>query len=106
MAERVAKLAGGVAVIKVGAPPVEMKGKKPALKTHCTPRAVEEAAGGGVALLRAKQTGDIRGDNAEDAGIKLVLKASKRLLREIVFNSGGRNLCGGGSCFGWHELRY
>jgi chaperonin GroEL len=94
--ERVAKLAGGVAVIKVGAATeVEMKEKKARVEDalHATRAAVEEGivAGGGVALLRAKQTaGVIKGDNADqDAGIKLVMKAIEAPLREIVFNGGG-----------------
>ncbi len=95
--ERVAKLAGGVAVIKVGAATeVEMKEKKARVEDalHATRAAVEEGivAGGGVALLRAKQAvGDsIKGDNADqDAGIKLVLKAIEAPLREIVYNAGG-----------------
>lgn len=94
--ERVAKLAGGVAVIKVGAATeVEMKEKKARVEDalHATRAAVEEGivAGGGVALLRAKQTaGVIKGDNADqDAGIKLVLKAIEAPLREIVYNAGG-----------------
>ena len=94
--ERVAKLAGGVAVIKVGAATeVEMKEKKARVEDalHATRAAVEEGivAGGGVALLRAKQTaGAIKGDNADqDAGIKLVMKAIEAPLREIVFNGGG-----------------
>ncbi|MBB5203260.1 chaperonin GroEL [Inhella inkyongensis] len=94
--ERVAKLAGGVAVIKVGAATeVEMKEKKARVEDalHATRAAVEEGivAGGGVALLRAKQAaGKIEGANADqDAGIKLVLKAIEAPLREIVFNAGG-----------------
>jgi chaperonin GroEL len=94
--ERVAKLAGGVAVIKVGAATeVEMKEKKARVEDalHATRAAVEEGivAGGGVALLRAKQmAGSIKGDNADqDAGIKLVLKAIEAPLREIVYNAGG-----------------
>ena len=95
--ERVAKLAGGVAVIKVGAATeVEMKEKKARVEDalHATRAAVEEGvvAGGGVALLRAKQAvGDsIKGDNADqEAGIKLVLKAIEAPLREIVNNAGG-----------------
>jgi len=94
--ERVAKLAGGVAVIKVGAATeVEMKEKKARVEDalHATRAAVEEGivAGGGVALLRAKQAaGKIVGDNADqDAGIKLVLKAIEAPLREIVYNAGG-----------------
>ena len=94
--ERVAKLAGGVAVIKVGAATeVEMKEKKARVEDalHATRAAVEEGivAGGGVALLRARQAaGTIKGDNADqDAGIKLVLKAIEAPLREIVANAGG-----------------
>src|SRR5450830_622971 len=94
--ERVAKLAGGVAVIKVGAATeVEMKEKKARVEDalHATRAAVEEGivAGGGVALLRAKQAaGEIKGDNADqDAGIKLILKAIEAPLREIVYNAGG-----------------
>jgi chaperonin GroEL len=94
--ERVAKLAGGVALIKVGAATeVEMKEKKARVEDalHATRAAVEEGivAGGGVALLRAKQAaGAIKGDNADqDAGIKLVLKAIEAPLREIVYNAGG-----------------
>ena len=95
--ERVAKLAGGVAVIKVGAATeVEMKEKKARVEDalHATRAAVEEGvvAGGGVALLRAKQAvGDsVKGDNADqDAGIKLVMKAVEAPLREIVNNAGG-----------------
>ena len=89
--ERVAKLAGGVAVIKVGAATeVEMKEKKARVEDalHATRAAVEEGivAGGGVALLRAKQAaGTIKGDNADqDAGIKLVLRAIEEPLRKIV----------------------
>jgi len=94
--ERVAKLAGGVAVIKVGAATeVEMKEKKARVEDalHATRAAVEEGivAGGGVALLRAKQAvGSLATGNAEqDAGIKLVLKAIEAPLREIVANAGG-----------------
>ncbi|KLR57255.1 chaperonin GroEL [Diaphorobacter sp. J5-51] len=94
--ERVAKLAGGVAVIKVGAATeVEMKEKKARVEDalHATRAAVEEGivAGGGVALLRAKQAvGDLSTGNPEqDAGIKLVLKAVEAPLREIVANAGG-----------------
>lgn len=94
--ERVAKLAGGVAVIKVGAATeVEMKEKKARVEDalHATRAAVEEGivAGGGVALLRAKQAvGNLTTGHAEqDAGIKLVLKAIEAPLREIVANAGG-----------------
>ena len=94
--ERVAKLAGGVAVIKVGAATeVEMKEKKARVEDalHATRAAVEEGVvpGGGVALLRARAAaGVIKGDNADqEAGIKLVLKAIEAPLREIVANAGG-----------------
>ena len=94
--ERVAKLAGGVAVIKVGAATeVEMKEKKARVEDalHATRAAVEEGivAGGGIALLRARQAaGNITGDNADQqAGIALVLKAIEAPLREIVANAGG-----------------
>ena len=94
--ERVAKLAGGVAVIKVGAATeVEMKEKKARVEDalHATRAAVEEGivAGGGVALLRARQAaGEIKGDNPDqDAGVKLILKAIEAPLREIVYNAGG-----------------
>jgi chaperonin GroEL len=93
--ERVAKLAGGVAVIKVGAATeVEMKEKKARVEDalHATRAAVEEGivAGGGVALLRARQAaGSIKADNHDqDAGIKIVLRAVEQPLREIVFNAG------------------
>jgi chaperonin GroEL len=93
--ERVAKLAGGVAVIKVGAATeVEMKEKKARVEDalHATRAAVEEGivAGGGVALLRAKQAaGAIKGDNPDqEAGIKLILRAIEAPLREIVYNAG------------------
>ena len=93
--ERVAKLAGGVAVIKVGAATeVEMKEKKARVEDalHATRAAVEEGivAGGGVALLRARaQIGKLKGDNTDqDAGIKIVLRAMEQPLREIVANAG------------------
>ena len=93
--ERVAKLAGGVAVIKVGAATeVEMKEKKARVEDalHATRAAVEEGvvAGGGVALIRARAAvGKIKGDNHDqDAGIKIVLRAMEQPLREIVANSG------------------
>ena len=93
--ERVAKLAGGVAVIKVGAATeVELKEKKARVEDalHATRAAVEEGVvpGGGVALLRARQAiGQLRGDNADqDAGIRLVLRAVEEPLRQIVTNAG------------------
>ncbi|PWF24080.1 chaperonin GroEL [Corticimicrobacter populi] len=93
--ERVAKLAGGVAVIRVGAATeVEMKEKKARVEDalHATRAAVEEGvvAGGGVALLRAKQAiADLKGDTADqNAGIQLILRAVESPLRTIVLNAG------------------
>ncbi|MDD7442199.1 MAG: chaperonin GroEL [Sutterellaceae bacterium] len=94
--ERVAKLAGGVALIRVGAATeVEMKEKKARVEDalHATRAAVEEGvvAGGGVALIRAKQAiaGNVKGDNDEQAaGIKIVLRAMEEPLRQIVKNAG------------------
>src|SRR3979490_1394038 len=94
--ERVAKLAGGVAVIKVGAATeVEMKEKKARVEDalHATRAAVEEGivAGGGVAYIRAKQAleGKLKGENHDqDAGIKIVMKALEEPMRIIVDNSG------------------
>ncbi len=93
--ERVAKLAGGVAVIKVGATTeIEMKEKKARVEDalHATRAAVEEGivAGGGVALLRARDAiANVKGDNADqDAGVKIVLRAIEEPLRQIVSNAG------------------
>jgi chaperonin GroEL len=93
--ERVAKLAGGVAVIKVGAATeTEMKEKKARIDDalHATRAAVEDGivAGGGVALIRAKTAvKDLKGANPDqDAGIKIVLRAMEEPLRQIVANSG------------------
>ncbi|AMR77085.1 MULTISPECIES: chaperonin GroEL [Cupriavidus] len=93
--ERVAKLAGGVAVIKVGAATeVEMKEKKARVEDalHATRAAVEEGIvpGGGVALLRARAAiSALQGDNADqNAGIKIVLRAMEEPLRQIVLNAG------------------
>ncbi len=93
--ERKAKLAGGVAVIKVGAATeVEMKEKKARVEDalHATRAAVEEGivAGGGVALLRARSViTNLKGDNHDqDAGIKIVLRAIEEPLRQIVNNCG------------------
>ncbi|MFZ7159007.1 chaperonin GroEL [Avibacterium avium] len=94
--ERVAKLAGGVAVIKVGAATeVEMKEKKDRVEDalHATRAAVEEGivAGGGVALIRAatKVATSLKGDNEEqNVGIKLALRAMEAPLRQIVTNAG------------------
>ena len=93
--ERVAKLAGGVAVIKVGAATeIEMKEKKARVEDalHATRAAVEEGvvAGGGVALLRA--VGDIsklEGDNDDqNVGVNILRKAAEEPLRQIVANAG------------------
>ncbi|MFZ5503942.1 MAG: chaperonin GroEL [Pseudomonadota bacterium] len=93
--ERKAKLAGGVALIKVGAATeVEMKEKKARVEDalHATRAAVEEGivAGGGVALVRALQNlGNLKGDNPDqDAGIKLIMRAVEEPLRQIVANAG------------------
>jgi len=93
--ERVAKLAGGVAVIKVGAATeVEMKEKKARVEDalHSTRAAVEEGIvpGGGVALIRAMQAVEgLTGDNEDqNVGIKLLYKAMESPLRQIVTNAG------------------
>lgn len=93
--ERVAKLAGGVAVIKVGAATeVEMKEKKARVEDalHATRAAVEEGIvpGGGVALIRARSAiTALTGANADqNAGIKIVLRAMEEPLRQIVTNGG------------------
>ncbi len=92
--ERVAKLAGGVAVIRVGAATeVEMKEKKARVEDalHATRAAVEEGivAGGGVALLRARAAVSVKGSNADqDAGVKIVMRAVEEPLRQIVANCG------------------
>jgi len=94
--ERVAKLAGGVAVIKVGAATeVEMKEKKARVEDalHATRAAVEEGVvpGGGVALVRALSAlGEVKGDNHDqDVGITLAIRAMEEPLRQIVANAGG-----------------
>ncbi len=93
--ERVAKLAGGVAVIKVGAATeVEMKEKKARVEDalHATRAAVEEGIvpGGGVAYIRARANiKGLKGDNTDqDAGIKIVLRAVEEPMRQIVANTG------------------
>jgi chaperonin GroEL len=93
--ERLAKLSGGVAVIKVGAATeVEMKEKKDRVDDalHATKAAVEEGIvpGGGVALVRAKSSiVNLKGDNADqDAGIAIVLRSIEEPLRQIVQNAG------------------
>jgi chaperonin GroEL len=94
--ERVAKLAGGVAVIKVGAATeMEMKEKKARVEDalHATRAAVEEGVvpGGGVALVRAKQAiADLKAENHDqDVGINIARRAMEEPLRQIVANAGG-----------------
>ena len=113
--ERKAKLAGGVAVIKVGAATeVEMKEKRDRVDDalHATRAAVEEGIvpGGGVALLRAKAaiTG-LKGDNHDqDAGITIVLRALESPLRAIVDNAGDEpsvvvnQVLGGSGSYGYN----
>lgn len=93
--ERVAKLAGGVAVIKVGAATeIEMKERKARVEDalHATRAAVEEGvvAGGGVALVRALQSiKDLKGENHDqDMGIAILRRAMEAPLRQIVSNTG------------------
>ncbi len=93
--ERVAKLAGGVAVIKVGAATeIEMKEKKARVEDalHATRAAVEEGvvAGGGVALVRAVAAiADLKGDNEDqNVGISITRRAMEEPLRQIVINAG------------------
>lgn len=114
--ERVAKLAGGVAVIKVGAATeVAMKEKKDRVDDalHATRAAVEEGivAGGGVALVRAasKVAGVLKGDNEEqNVGIRLALRAMEAPLRQIVTNAGeeasvvARNVKDGNGNYGYN----
>ncbi|SUT90481.1 chaperonin GroEL [Actinobacillus lignieresii] len=114
--ERVAKLAGGVAVIKVGAATeVAMKEKKDRVDDalHATRAAVEEGIvpGGGVALVRAasKVAATLTGDNEEqNVGIKLALRAMEAPLRQIVTNAGeeasvvARNVKDGNGNYGYN----
>ena len=95
MQERVAKLAGGVAVIKVGAATeVEMKEKKARVEDalHATRAAVEEGvvAGGGVAMIRARKALEkLEGDNSDQTqGIAIATQAMQEPLRQIVTNAG------------------
>ncbi len=94
--ERVAKLAGGVAIVKVGAASeVEMKEKKARVEDalHATRAAVQEGIvpGGGVALLRVHEAMQaVRTDNADQAaGVRILLRATEEPLRQIVRNGGG-----------------
>ncbi|MGZ5033376.1 MAG: chaperonin GroEL [Usitatibacter sp.] len=93
--ERIAKLSGGVAVVKVGAATeMEMKEKKSRVEdaVHATRAAVEEGVlpGGGVALLRARGVlRGLQGENSDqDCGIRIVLRALEEPLRQIVTNAG------------------
>jgi chaperonin GroEL len=92
--ERLAKLAGGVAVIKVGgATEVEVKERKDRVDDalNATRAAVEEGIvpGGGVALLRASRNISVKGDNEDqDAGVEIIRKALESPLRQIVENAG------------------
>ncbi|MEJ2322343.1 MAG: chaperonin GroEL, partial [Gammaproteobacteria bacterium] len=113
--ERLAKLAGGVAVIKVGAATeVEMKEKKARVEDalHATRAAVEEGIvpGGGVALVRALTAiADLTGDNHDqDVGITLARRAMEEPLRQIVANAGDEpsvvlnNVASGEGNFGYN----
>ncbi len=93
--ERIAKLAGGVAVVKVGAATeMEMKEKKARVEdaVHATRAAVEEGVlpGGGVAVLRARAVlAHLHGENEDQgAGVRIVFRALEEPLRQIVANSG------------------
>jgi chaperonin GroEL len=94
--ERVAKLSGGVAVVKVGAASeIEMKEKKARVEDalHATRAAVEEGvvAGGGVAFIRARSAiSELKGDNDDqNVGINILRRAVEEPLRQIVRNAGG-----------------
>jgi len=95
--ERLAKLVGGVAVIKVGAATeTEMKEKKDRVDDAlaATRAAAEEGivAGGGVALLRARSTIKVQGDNPDqNAGVQIVMRAVEEPLRQIVANCGSNH---------------
>ena len=113
--ERLAKLAGGVAVIRIGAATeIEMKEKKDRIDDalHATRAAVEQGIvpGGGVALLRAKQNaGTIEGINADqDAGIDIVLRAIETPVKQITINAGEsadvvvNNILAGDNSYGYN----
>ncbi|MGH8677470.1 MAG: TCP-1/cpn60 chaperonin family protein, partial [Burkholderiales bacterium] len=113
--ERMAKLSGGVALIKVGAATeVEMKEKKARVEDalHATRAAVEEGilSGGGVAYIRARSAiAKLKGDNHDqDAGIKIVWRALEEPLRMIVANAGEEpsvvlaKILEGKGNFGWN----
>ncbi len=113
--ERAARLAGGVALIKVGASTeTEMKEKKSRVEDalHATRAAVAEGigAGGGVALLRARRALDPMhcGTLSQDAGVKIVRRALEEPLRQIVNNAGGEpsvvleNVAAGDASYGYN----
>ena len=112
--ERLAKLSGGVAVIRVGAATeVEMKEKKDRIDDalHATRAAVEDGIvpGGGVALLRAKQAVTVVGANSDqDAGVGIVLRAVEAPVRQICSNAGDsadvvvNNILAGNSNYGYN----
>jgi chaperonin GroEL len=113
--ERAAKLAGGVALVKVGgATETEMKERKARVEDalHATRAAVEEGIvpGGGVALVRARAAlGDLKGDNDDqDAGIKIVLRAIEDPARQLAANAGAEpsvvldRVAGGSGGFGYN----
>jgi chaperonin GroEL len=113
--ERAARLAGGVALIKVGASTeTEMKEKKSRVEDalHATRAAVAEGigAGGGVALLRARHALDGMhcGTLDQDAGVKIVRRALEEPLRQIVTNAGGEpsvvleSVAAGGAAYGYN----
>jgi chaperonin GroEL len=115
--ERIAKLAGGVAVVKVGAATeMEMKEKKARVEdaVHATRAAVEEGVlpGGGVAVLRARAVlAAVHGENADqDAGLRIVFRALEEPLRQIVANSGAEpsvvlaRVLGSQGAFGYNAL--
>ena len=115
MQERLAKIAGGVAVIKVGAATeIEMKEKKARVEDalHSTRAAVEEGvvAGGGVALIRARAAiKDLKGDNHDqDVGVDIARRALEEPLRQIVSNAGDEasvvtnNVEGGEGSYGYN----
>jgi chaperonin GroEL len=115
--ERIAKLAGGVAVVKVGAATeMEMKEKKARVEdaVHATRAAVEEGVlpGGGVAVLRARAVlAALHGENPDqDAGLRIVFRALEEPLRQIVANSGAEpsvvlaRVLGSQDAFGYNAL--
>ena len=112
--ERVAKLAGGVAVIKVGAATeIEMKEKKARVEDalHATRAAVEEGivAGGGVALVRALSAAKVEGSNDDqNTGIAILMRSVEEPLRQITTNAGEEaavvlnNVAGGEGTYGFN----